>query len=118
MSLRPLAPVASLRQMGRARVGARSMRRFLIPAGLCSLVLVGVGAAAPLPKADPRAGLSDSFDGKLSLDWKVVRPDPTHVSLKKVPGAMVITTQRESIHGRESADQLSGGLHTTKSHLI
>jgi regulation of enolase protein 1 (concanavalin A-like superfamily) len=94
------------------------MRRFLILAGLCSVALVGVGPAAPLPKTDPRTGLSDSFDGKLSLDWKVVRPDPTHVSLKKVPGALVITTQRGSIHGKESEDQLSGGLRAKNIHLI
>lgn len=42
---------------------------------------------------------NDGFDGKLGLNWKPVRPDPSHVSFKKTPGALTITTQRGSIHG-------------------
>jgi len=41
--------------------------------------------------------LFDGFDGKLALDWEVLRPDPTHVSLEKNPGKLTITTQRGSI---------------------
>ena len=41
----------------------------------------------------------DEFDGKLGLNWKPVRPDPSHVSLTKTTGTLTITTQRGSIHG-------------------
>ena len=42
-----------------------------------------------------RAGIQafEPFDGQLALDWKPVRPDPTHVSLTKNPGKLTITTQ-------------------------
>ena len=40
-----------------------------------------------------RFELLDSFDGKLELDWEVIRPDPTHVSLEKTPGRLTITSQ-------------------------
>ncbi len=52
----------------------------------------------------------DAFDGKLGLNWKPVRPDPTHVSLTKTPGALTITTQRGSIHGAETKDEFGGVL--------
>ncbi|NLS96531.1 MAG: DUF1349 domain-containing protein [Planctomycetaceae bacterium] len=42
--------------------------------------------------------LFDDFDGKLALDWKQIRPDPTHQSLNKSPGKLTITTQYGSIH--------------------
>ena len=48
---------------------------------------------------------------------KVVR-DPTHVSLKAVPGALVITTQRGSIHGKEKDDPLSEGMRAKNIHLV
>ena len=43
----------------------------------------------------------DPFDGKLGLDWKPVRPDPTHVSLERNPGKLTITTQPGSIYAAE-----------------
>jgi len=43
----------------------------------------------------------DTFKGKLKLEWKVVRPDPTHVSLTKSRGKLTITTQPGSIYGDE-----------------
>ena len=41
----------------------------------------------------------DGFDGKLSLNWQPVRPDESHVSLKKHPGQLTIVTQKGTIHG-------------------
>jgi regulation of enolase protein 1 (concanavalin A-like superfamily) len=63
--------------------------------------------AAPVPKtkAEDRFHFRafEGFDGKLHLNWKPVRPDPTHVSLTKHPGKLTITTQRGTIHGDEKA---------------
>src|SRR3954447_17294589 len=81
------------------------------------LALAALGPAAPLPKGNPGV-LYDSFDGKFALDWKVVRPDADHVSFKKVPGALVITTQRGSIHGKSQEDKLSEGTLARNIHLI
>src|SRR5439155_37215 len=89
----------------------------LVLAGLAALALAALGPAAPLPKGNPGV-LYDTFDGKLALDWKVVRPDATHVSFKKVPGALVITTQRGSIHGKSQEDKLSEGTLAKNIHLI
>lgn len=74
--------------------------------------------AAPVPKTGGGAALVDSFDGKFALDWKVTRPDKDHVSLKKVPGSLVITTQRGSIHGKTADDSLSEGTLPKNIHLI
>lgn len=41
--------------------------------------------------------LFDGFDEKLALDWKVVRPDQTHVSLETRPGYFTLTTQAGDI---------------------
>lgn len=37
--------------------------------------------------------LRDEFNGKLDLDWKVIRPVPEHVSLEKNPGSLTITSE-------------------------
>ena len=75
------------------------------------LAIVPSISSAPIPKAGAGADTHyDGFNGKFALDWKVVRADADHVSLKKVPGALVITTQRGSIHGKEKDDKLSEGL--------
>jgi regulation of enolase protein 1 (concanavalin A-like superfamily) len=89
------------------------MRRcsvFLI-AGLCSAML-----AAPAPKGN--VPLRDDFNGKFSLNWKVIRPDATHVSLNKTVGSLVITTQRGSIHGKEKVDAFGEGVQAKNIHLI
>ena len=81
-----------------------------------ALVLGSLAAftfGAPAPKGD--GSLRDNFDGKLSLEWKVVRPDATHVSLNKVKGALVITTQLGSIHGPQPAGD---GGKAKNIHLI
>src|SRR5208283_613233 len=63
-----------------------------------------IGKSAP---ADPLPVVAfDGFQGKLSLPWKPVRHDPTHVSLKRHPGKLTIITQRGSIHGDEKIDQV------------
>lgn len=36
----------------------------------------------------------DGFEGKLSLDWNILHPDPTHYSLTKKPGTLTITSQQ------------------------
>jgi regulation of enolase protein 1 (concanavalin A-like superfamily) len=86
-------------------------------AGSAVLALVALGPAAPLPKGNPGT-LYDTFDGKFALDWNVVRPDADHVSFKKVPGALVITTQRGSIHGKSQEDKVSEGTLARNIHLI
>jgi hypothetical protein len=40
------------------------------------------------------------------------------VSLKKVPGCLVITTQRGTIHGKEKEDALSQGTQAKNIHLL
>ena len=42
--------------------------------------------------------LQDAFDGKTSLDWKILRADPSHASLTQRPGFLTLTTQFGSIH--------------------
>ena len=83
---------------------------------------MGIKSGAKL--ADEAAGDTfafqalDAFDGKRGLKWKPVRPDPTHVSLTKTPGALTITTQRGSIHGAETKDEFGGGVKAKNLYLI
>ena len=65
-------------------------------------------AAGPDPTLEVRADderlavrAFDEFDGKLNLLWRLVRHDPTHVSLTKHPGKLTIVTQRGFICGDE-----------------
>ena len=60
----------------------------------------------------------DGFKGKLGLNWKPIRLDPTHVSLTKNPGTLTITTQRGSIHGDEKNDVPGGGIQAKNLFLI
>jgi uncharacterized protein (TIGR03067 family) len=62
----------------------------------------GVDAAVEDAADEPTVGVFDGFDEKLELDWKIIRPDPTHVSLDKTPGKLTITTQTSSIHLNET----------------
>ena len=41
----------------------------------------------------------DAFDGRLALDWRPVRHDPTHASLAKRPGMLTLTTQAGDVYG-------------------
>lgn len=54
------------------------------------------------PDADFRASRSqfrllDRFDGRLMLDWEVIRPIPAHVSLEKYPGRLTITSEPDRL---------------------
>jgi len=42
------------------------------------------------------ANLFEDFNGEFKLNWSILRPDPSHWSLEKVPGSLTITTQRGS----------------------
>jgi hypothetical protein len=98
--------------------------------GLAALVLVAgsVHGAQP-PKEDekgdekPAAEKSslvafEAFDGTLTLNWKPVRPDPSHVSLTKVKGALTITTQRGSICADEKNDPVGEGIQAKNIYLV
>ena len=50
----------------------------------------------------PELPMRDDFDSKLTLPWKIIRPDPTHVSLESHPGKLTITTQYGSIHKEQT----------------
>ncbi|MEM6690118.1 MAG: DUF1349 domain-containing protein [Planctomycetota bacterium] len=63
-------------------------------------------------------GLRDEFTGSPFLRWEVVRPDSTHVSFDKNPGALTITTQRGSIHRNEKSDRLGEGIQAKNIYLI
>jgi len=59
--------------------------------------------AQPTQPAEFR--MLDEFDGKLALDWKPLRPDPSHFSLTKHPGKLAITTQFGSMHMKRDRPQ-------------
>ncbi len=99
-------------------VQAMTWPRKLIAAGLvlaaAAAGTVTVGVSADDRKPDPESRKApvrtarldgfrflafDGFDGQLGLNWQVVRPDPSHVSLTRHPGRLTITTQKGSIHG-------------------
>ncbi|MDP2897088.1 MAG: protein kinase [bacterium] len=49
---------------------------------------------AVLPPAESGAVLAyDGFEGGLSLDWDILKPDPSHFSLSRNQGSLTITTQ-------------------------
>ena len=75
-------------------------------------------SATSAEAAEPRLLAFDDFDGKLGLNWKPVRPDPSHVSLTKNPGKLTITTQRGSIHGEETKDEFGEGIQAKNIYLI
>ena len=65
---------------------------------ILSLLSLSVLGAEPAEEKTAADRLFDDFDGKLALDWKQIRPVPTHQSLTKSPGKLTITTQYGSIH--------------------
>ena len=81
----------------------------LAPAALVVLTLLSAGpglSGAPDPNPAPRPPTLvavETFDGKLHLRWKPVRPDPKYASLTKNKGKLTITTQRGSIHADEAS---------------
>jgi tetratricopeptide (TPR) repeat protein len=44
----------------------------------------------------------DDFEGRLTLPWEILNPDPSHFSLTKNPGALTITTQEGEFSRSES----------------
>ncbi len=62
----------------------------------------GVVAVAENAADEATFRLRDEFNEKLGLEWKIIRPDPTHVSFDKNPGKLTITTQTGSIHLNET----------------
>lgn len=63
--------------------------------------------AAEAAQADPATEfrMLDEFEGELALKWKPLREDPSHFSLTKHPGRLVITTQFGSMHQRRDRPQ-------------
>ncbi|MDB5309524.1 MAG: hypothetical protein JWO38_3726 [Gemmataceae bacterium] len=74
---------------------------------LAAAVVTGAATRAVAPAKEKEQGpldkfrfvAFDGFDGKPGLNWKPVRPDESHVSYKKHPGQLTITTQKGTIHG-------------------
>jgi uncharacterized protein (TIGR03067 family) len=68
------------------------------------VLVLSCAATAQTPNDEAAATTSfrmiDEFDGQLSLDWKPLRPDPTHYSLSKSAGKLTVTTQFGSMHQR------------------
>jgi len=57
---------------------------------------------AMLPVAESAAVLAyDGFDGRLSLDWDILKPDPSHHSLSKNQGSLTITTQHGDLQSHD-----------------
>ena len=70
-----------------------------------------LSCAALLALADelqPEPPVVESFNGKLRLKWKVVRPDAKRYSLTKNKGKLTITTQKGTIH-KDSEPQRGEG---------
>ncbi len=72
----------------------------------------------PAAKADEAEIFKESFEGKTTLKWKVIRPVEDHVSLKTHPGKLTITTQRGTIHGDEENDAFSAGTKAKNIYLV
>ncbi len=69
-----------------------------------AVLLAAVWFAAVVAKSGPPTESRefrafDGFDGKLALNWKPVRHDPTHISTTKRAGKLTIRSQQGSIHG-------------------
>jgi uncharacterized protein (TIGR03067 family) len=68
----------------------------LLALGLVRLELVAHGEEKPDESATFR--LYDGFDGKLALDWQILRPNPQTASLTKHPGRLTITSEHGGLH--------------------
>ena len=61
------------------------------------------GAAAGENGVDDRQFcIFDDFEGELALNWEILHPDPTHVSLQKNPGKLTITSQFGGFHADDA----------------
>jgi len=51
-------------------------------------------ARAWIQPSQPQKGFRDDFNGKQSDKWKFLNKNPNHISLKKKPGTLTITTEQ------------------------
>ncbi|MHC4401842.1 MAG: M56 family metallopeptidase [Planctomycetota bacterium] len=75
------------------------------------------------PDADFRASLRqfrllDRFNGRLDLDWEVVRPVPTHISLGKHPGRLTISSELGGLHSEAWAGDYAKNLFLIRNPAI
>jgi regulation of enolase protein 1 (concanavalin A-like superfamily) len=76
---------------------------------LLAVVWLIVLPVVPPGRADevqPEPPMVEPFDGKLRLNWKILRPDEKRWSLKKNKGKLTITTQRGSIRAGMERNEL------------
>lgn len=93
---------------------------------VCALVLLNddllaQDTADQKPAQTPREVdiLRDDFeDGKLTLDWEVVRENESSVSLKDHPGELTILTERGSIYEDQDNHPNAVGGRAKNLHLI
>jgi hypothetical protein len=74
----------------------------ILPAALAATLFAKAPVPAEKEKAPALKFLAhDAVDGKASLNWKALRPDPTHAAVGKRPNRLTITTQAGSINRDE-----------------
>jgi cytochrome c len=76
---------------------------------LLAVVSLLVLPMVPLGRADeaqPEPPVVEPFDGKLRLNWKILRPDEKRWSLKKNKGKLTIITQRGTIHAQADRNEI------------
>jgi len=105
------------------RIAAKFWIPFLVVTCLAQSVQQGSsGVSLAAESAQPREQRAqesefrvfEGFEGKLELDWKPLRADPTHFSLEKYPGMLTIVTQFGGIH----RDALGSGLPPAKNIFL
>ena len=72
-----------------------------LPSGdkLTTRELEDTGSAVNSFQEDNRVVAWEDFDGAFRLDWRILRPAPSHYSLSKRPGTLTITTQMGTLWG-------------------
>jgi beta-xylosidase len=73
-----------------------SRHRFLL--ACVSLIVLLVVPPGRADEVQPEPAVVEPFNGKLRLNWKVLRPDAKRWSLAKNKGKLTITTQKGAIH--------------------
>ena len=100
------------------------LRKCCIVVGFLGGLVVVSFAEEPTEKrdaaktGDAKVVAADSFDRKLSLKWRIIRPEPVHVSLVKNKGKLTILTQRGCIHGDEKKDEFGKGIQAKNIFVI
>lgn len=108
-----MADTSTIESMGRRRWLTFSVRSLLIV-----ILTLAIALGWYVNMWQFRLVAFDDFNDELSLEWTPVRHDPTHVSTTKRPGTLTITTQRGSIHGKESEDLTSEGRRAKNLFLV